>query len=114
MSDSSQKKRSSFFTGLFLLLNGLAVLLLLLSYLSAYINPKNFFKKGEVLKGSKMIGQKRQEHSIAFRASEYEVRKLDTLVRLTRSNRSAVLRRLLTEYAKGCGRKGELCGHCES
>lgn len=35
-------KRNSFITGLFLLLNSLAVFLLLLSYLSVYINPKSF------------------------------------------------------------------------
>ena len=37
-----QKKRISFLTGFFLLLNGLAILLLLLAYLSVYINPKSF------------------------------------------------------------------------
>lgn len=35
-------KRNSFIIGLFLLLNSLAVLLLLLSYLSVYFNPKSF------------------------------------------------------------------------
>lgn len=42
MLNTTPKKRISFLTGLFLLLNGLAVLLLLMSYISAYINPKNF------------------------------------------------------------------------
>ena len=37
-----QKKRISLLTGFFLLLNGLAVLLLLLAYLSVYINPRSF------------------------------------------------------------------------
>jgi len=36
------KNRISFLTGLFLLLNGLAVLLLVISYFSVYINPKSF------------------------------------------------------------------------
>lgn len=42
MSKTTNKRSISFLTGLFLLLNSLAVLLLLLSYLSVYINPKNF------------------------------------------------------------------------
>ena len=42
MSKTTNKRSISFLTGLFLLLNSLAVLLLLLSYLSVYINPKSF------------------------------------------------------------------------
>ena len=42
MQKTVQKKHFSFLTGLFLLLNGFAVLLLLLAYLSVYINPESF------------------------------------------------------------------------
>lgn len=42
MSKITTKNRISFLSGLFLILNSLAVLLLLISYLSVYINPKSF------------------------------------------------------------------------
>ncbi|MCD4732449.1 MAG: endonuclease/exonuclease/phosphatase family protein, partial [Bacteroidales bacterium] len=42
MTHTKPKNRISFLTGLFLLLNGLAVLLLIISYFSVYFNPKNF------------------------------------------------------------------------
>lgn len=42
MQKTRPKKNFSFITGLFLLLNGLAVIALLFSYLSVYVNPKSF------------------------------------------------------------------------
>lgn len=42
MTHTKPKNRISFLTGLFILLNGLAVLLLIISYFSVYINPKSF------------------------------------------------------------------------
>jgi len=42
VSKITTKNRISFFSGLFLLINSLAVIALLISYLSVYINPKSF------------------------------------------------------------------------